>query len=452
MKIIVVGCGKIGRAIVASLSGEGHSIVVVDSDQAAITDVNSIYDVNFVTGSGTDYMSLMEAGADKAELLVATTGSDETNMLCCCFAHRMGAKHTIARIRNPQYNEQSLAFVNQQLGLTYSINPERQVAKELFRMLKLPSALNVETFSGGRFEMVEMRLRDQSPLDNVKLSDMRRKYSANVLVCAVQRGEEVYIPDGSFTLKSGDRVGITAGVDQIQKFLKQLDMQTRQARNVMILGASRTAYYLTGMLLSAGSSVKVIEKDRDRCVEFGNAFKNAVVICGDGAQQELLLEEGLRSMDAFVALTGMDEENILISYYASTQKVSKVIAKVNRPELVPIAQHLGLDSLISPKRITSDILVRYARALNNSLGSNVETLYKLMDDKVEALEFRAQPGLKLLGKPLKQLSFKPNILLAGILRGRKIIIPSGDDCVMSDDRVVVLAAGQQLGDLSDILL
>ena len=454
MNIIIVGCGKIGSTILSSFLAEGHDIVVIDTNPAVISEVSNIYDSMYICGNGVDCDTLSEADVEHAELVVAVTGSDELNMLSCFMARKMGAKHTIARIRNPEYNDKSLSFMRQQLNLSSSINPDLLAAQELFHVLKLPSAINsVEYFSHRNFEMVELVLREDSPLCGLPLMDLRKKYhEAKFLICVVQRGEQVTIPDGRFCLQAGDRIELTAAPNEMAKLLRMIGLQQKQAREVMILGASRMGYYLAKMLLSSGTNVTIIDKNHRRCQEISEKLPSAIVICGDGAQQELLLEEGLRSMDAFISLTGMDEENILISFYASSQGVPKVVAKVNRDELRPIAEKLGLDTLISSRSVSSNILTRYARALQNSLGSNVETLYRLMDGKAEALEFRVQSDFVQLGIPLKDMRIKPGILVAGILRGRKRLIPSGDDCIQAGDRVIVMAAGRQMHDLSDILL
>lgn len=452
MKIVVEGCGKIGITILQSLIAEGHDLVVIDNNPAVIEEITNIYDAIGVCGNGADSDTLSEAGIEKADMFVAVTDSDELNMLSCFIAKRMGAKHTVARIRNPEYNDQSLSFMKQQLGLTMSINPELLAAQELFNILKLPSATKIETFSRRNFEMVELLIKSGSPLDGIRLMDLRQKYKANFLICVVQRGEEVYIPDGNFELHSGDKIGLTATPAEIHRLLKMVGALQKQARNVMILGASRTAYYLGKMLTAGGNSVKVIEKDSKRCTEFCEALPEAVVIHGDGAMQELLYEEGIRSADAFVALTGMDEENILVSFYAMSQNVPKVISKVNRDELTVMAEKLGLDCIVSPQKIIADILVRYARALQNSIGSKVETLYNLMDGKAEALEFKVSPEFPMLQIPLKDMKLKPNILIAGIIRGRKPIIPTGNDMILAGDQVVVIAGGHRLSDLSDIIL
>ncbi len=451
MNITIVGCGKIGATILESLVAEGHDLVAIDSDPAVIAEITNIHDVMGVCGNGADSDTLTEAGIEKTELFVAVTDSDELNMLSCYIARCMGAKHTIARIRNREYNDQSLGFMKQQLGLSMSINPELMAAQELFNILKLPSAIKIETFGRRNFEMVELIIKNNSPLDGVRLIDLRKKYKANFLICVVQRGTDVYIPDGNFELKSGDKIGLTATPAEVQRLLKMIGTLKKQARDVILLGASRTAYYLAKMLINSGNSVKVIEKDRARCVEFCDALPEAVVIQGDSALQELLLEEGIRSTDAFVALTGMDEENILISFYAMSQNVPKVISKVNRDELSNMAEKLGLDCIVSPQKIISDVLVRYARALNNSIGSKVGALYNMMDGKAEALEFDVLPEFPLAQTPLKDMRLKPNILIAGIIRGRKAIIPTGNDTILPGDKVVVIATKQHLQDLSDII-
>ncbi len=451
MKIIIVGCGKIGISIIENLLSDGHDIVTIDNNHTVSEDIGNMYDVMTITGNGADCEILNEAGVEKSDLFISTTASDETNMLSCFLAQKMGAKHTFARIRNPEYNDQSLSFIRQQLGLTASLNPEALAAQELFNILKFPAAINIEKFSGGNLQVLEFKLKAQSALDGLSLSELRQKYASKFLICAVKRDSQTYIPDGNFVLKSGDKIGLMLPPNEIPKLLKILDIANKQARNVIIVGASKTAYYLAKKLLLSGNNVKIIDKEENRCREFAALLPNATVICGDGTEQDLLHEENIDKVDAFVSLTGMDEQNILVSMFANSCNVPKVIPKVNKDELFSLAENLGLDTVISPKRIVSDIISRYARALENSLGSNVETLYKLMDSSVEALEFKVTPDFKGLKTPLKILNIKPNILIAGIIRGRKAIIPNGDDEIISGDRVVVVVSGQKLLDLSDII-
>ncbi len=451
MKIVIVGCGKIGATLVQTLVAEGHDIVVIDSDAAVLASITNVYDVMSICGNGADSDVLIEAQAARADLFICVTGSDEFNMLACFLAKKLGADKTIARIRNPEYNDDSLVFLRENLELSSAINPDKLAAHELFNILKFPSAVKIESFSRRALEMIEIRLKDDSALDGVKLSGLREKYKAQVLVCCVQRGEDVYIPDGNFVLKSGDRIGITATPSELQKFLRQLSVLKKQSRNVMIVGGGVTTRYLAEKLLSIGCEVRIIEQNEERATELCEALSDAVIICANGADQEVLLEEGLHSVDAFVALTGMDEENILLCTFAASHGVEKTIAKVNREEFIPLAEKIGVDTVISPEHIISDVLASYARALQNSLGSNVEMLYKLMDSTVEALEFNVRATEGLTEVPLKELSLKKNVLIAGILREGKTIVPTGDACILPGDRVVVIAAEQKLGDLSDIL-
>ncbi len=451
MKIIVVGCGKIGVTVIESLIAEGHDLVAIDENAETLNELTNIYDLMSVCGNGADSDVLEEAGIRKTDLFIAATGSDNTNMLSCFLAKRMGAAQTIARIRNPEYNDTSLNFLKKELGLSMSINPELLAAQEMYKILKLPSAVKVESFSRRRFEMIELHLKENSPLHGVKLRELRERYKAKFLICVVQRGEEVYIPDGNFVLQAGDKIGLTAQLTEIHKLLREMGLLQKQARNVMILGGSRVSYYLSKLLIAGGSAVTVIERDSALCQELCASLPKATVVHGDGAQQEILLEEDLRSRDAFVALTGMDEENILISIFASSQNVPKVIAKVNRDELAQLAEKLGMDCIVSPKKVITDVVVRYARALQNSMGSKVETLYHLMDGNVEALEFIVSHEFPKQGVPLREMQLKPNILIAGIIRDRESIIPDGNDCIFPNDRVVVVAAERRLQDLADIL-
>ena len=451
MNILIAGCGKIGTAMLADLVSEGHDVTALDSDPAVLSNLSNIYDVMAVCGNIGNCETLGEAGAARTDLFIAATGSDEANLLGCFLAKRMGAAHTIARVRSPEHNERSLRFMKQQLDLSMLINPEMMAAGELCNLLKFPSAVKIETFSRLNFEMVEMKLKPDSALDGVRILDLRNRSRAKFLICVVQRGDDVFIPDGRFVLHGGDRIGITATFTEIQKLLREIGLLQKQCRKVMLLGGSRTAIYLARMLSESGVSVKIIEKDERLSRELCDILPRAVIVQGDGARQELLLEEGLPNQDAFLALTGMDEENILISYFASSLKVPKVISKVNRSELMPLAEQLGLDSLVSPQKIVSDLVVRYARALQDSLDSNIETLYQLMDGKAEALEFVVSAESRLLGVTLRDLPLKPNILIAGIIRNRQAIIPGGDDVILPGDRVVVLAADRKLRDLADIL-
>ncbi|MBQ7645785.1 MAG: Trk system potassium transporter TrkA [Clostridia bacterium] len=451
MKIVIAGCGKIGTTITANLTQEGHDVTVIDSSPDVINKMSDRYDVMCVPGSATDNETLLTADPKSAELFLATTDSDETNMLSCFIAKKLGCPNVIARIRNPEYNADNFGFLRQNLGLTSSINPELLVATEIVNILKFPTAIKVENFSRRNLEMLEISLSPDSELDGMKLIKMREKFKANYLVCVVRRGDDVFIPDGNFVLKSGDVLCVTASPEEIQKLLKMLGMLRKMAKNVIIIGGSKISYYLARRCLKAGISVKIVEIDKKRCDELSVMLPGAKIICGNGAEQELLIEEGIDSADAFVMLTGQDEENILLSLFASMRKVPKVIAKVNLEGMASLARKLGVECIVSTKEITSNVIVGYVRALENSHGSNVETLYKIMDGKAEALEFIIKNNTDIINRPLKALKFKDNILIGGIMRGKKTLIPSGDDVILPGDRVIIVASGQRMNDISDIL-
>ena len=451
MNIIVVGCGKIGTTVLESLVAEGHNVTAVDNRPLPLAEITNVHDVMTVCGNGADCETLADAGAADADLVVAATGSDEVNMLCCHVAKQIGVPNTVARIRKPEFNDTSLIKMKDLLGLSLAINPDRLAATEMYHILRLPAAAKLETFSSGNFEMIEIKLKADSPFVGVPLYELRGKFKAVFLVCVVQRGDEVFIPGGNFVLQDGDRIGITAKHSELQKLLRNMGAKRKQTRKVMILGGSRTSYYLAKRLITAGVDVKIIDKDRPTCEALCELLPQASIICGDGTQQELLLEEGLESMDAFVSLTGLDEQNILLAFFAASHNVHKVIPKVNRRELGELAERLGLDCVVSPRKSIADVLVQHARALENSMGSKVETLYRLMDDGAEALEFEVKDDPRLVNIPLKTLQLKRQVLVAGIQRGREALIPTGDDVILPGDRVVVITAAGRLSDLSDIL-
>ncbi len=454
MKIIVVGCGKIGTHIVGTLAAEGHDVTAVDLSESVIANISDQYDVQTLVGNGTDYDTLQEAGAEDCRLFLAMTTSDETNILCCFLARRMGAHHTVARIENTATSDNELAFIKQQMNISMFLNPSQIVASELFNMLKLPTGMHADYFARRSFEMVEMKLPEESILDGMTLIDMRKKYKGKYLIVAVGRGDDVYVPDGFFRLKSGDRITMNASPAEADRVLSELGYNTIASRSVMILGGSHTAQHLGKMLIELGTTVKIIEGDRDRCRDLCEALPEAIVIHGDGAHGEMLLEEGLANADAFVALTGMDEENILMAIYASTQNVPKTVAKIDRSEFSSLAMKLGLSGQVEPQKLVADLIVRYARAIENAVGNNVETLYKLMGGKAEALEFNVRQGFKKAGVALLNLNgqIKPNILIGGIVRGDQRIIPGPTDSMQVGDRVIVVSAGHTLYDLSDIFV
>ncbi|MHB1152769.1 MAG: Trk system potassium transporter TrkA [Eubacteriales bacterium] len=450
MRIVIIGCGKIGLTLTESLSKEEHDITVVDTNAKVVDNTVNIYDVMGIHGNGANYSVQIEAGVNHADLLVATTSSDEVNMLCCLVAKKVGAKNTIARIRDPEYSKQ-FVFMLDEMGLDMVVNPEYEAASEISRSLRFPSAIKLETFSKGRVEIAELKIMPENLLDGQKLSELNHRYNTKILVCAIQRDNEVIIPSGSFILKEGDRIHFTASHSELASFFKAIGAYQHKLRNVIIIGGGRIAIYLAQQLLETGMSVKIIEMDEKRCFELSELLPKVKVIAGDGTDQSVLMEENIKGADACVAITGIDEENIIVSLYAKNNHVNKVITKVNRSSLIDMLGNIGLDCIISPKQITSTRILRYVRAMQNSKGSRVQTLYRLVNNQVEALEFYVSENNMVTGKILRDLKLKPNLLISVIIRQNKIIFPGGNDYIEKGDNVIVVTANERLRDLNDIL-
>ena len=451
MKVMISGCGRIGTAILESLIKEQHQIVVVDTNPKVIESISNKFDVLGIVGNGASYQTLLTAGADKVDLFISVTASDEFNMLSCFVAKKMGAKNTVARIRNSEYNNDSFEFVKKELGINVIINPELLTAQTIFNILGLPSATNVESFSSSETEMIELTVLENSKIIGVPLYELRKKYKQNFLVCLVQRESEVYIPNGAFTLQAGDKIGLFAEKSQTHKLLSEFGLEIKPIKSVMIVGASKTAYYLSKLLTSAKLDVKVIDNNLAKCESFSKEIDGVSVTLGDGTSQDLLNEEGINKTDAFVALTGKDEQNVLMSIYSKNKDVKKVITKISRDEIFDISNDLGLDTVITSKLLVANVLVRYARALENSKGSKIETLYSLFSGLAEASEFEVLKDFKFTGVALKDLKLSKSTLIAGIIRNRQIIIPGGDDVILSGDKVIVITAGKSLMELDDII-
>lgn len=452
MKVVVAGCGKIGLTIIESLIKEKHDILCIDTNQEVINEVINAYDVMTICGNAISYDVLKEAGMEKTELFIAVTNSDESNILSCFTAKKLGATQTVARIRNSEYTPESLGFIKESLGISMSINPEKLTAEAIYNILKLPSAIKVETFTNRSFEIVELIIKKGSKINGLSLIELRKKIFQNFLITVLQRGEEVFIPRGNTKLLEGDKICVVALVEDMHKVLCSLGFLQKESKDVIVLGGSKTAHYLTQMLAKGHTSVKIIEKNKLRCEELCETLpSNVDVICGDGMSQDILLEEGISTTDAMVALTGGDEENILISFYAMNQNVPKVISKVNRPALSEIAEKLGLDCIVSPRQIIADLLVRYARGLKATEGSKVETLYSLMDGDAEALEFVVMEDFEYANVPLKDMKIKSDVLIAGIIRDKKAFTPGGDDVISVGDKVIIISKGESLYGLSEII-
>ncbi len=450
MKIVVIGCGKIGFTLIEHLVNEKHEVIVVDKVQRVVSNTVNKLDVIGLCGNGASIDIQIEAGVPSSDLVIACTNSDELNLLCCLFAKTLGVPYTVARVRNPEYINQ-IQLIRNKLGISLSINPEYVTALEIFRMLRFPSALEIDTFSNGNVELVGFKVAQDSPLNGLALKNFPEQFDVRVLVCVVQRGGDALIPSGDFVIQSGDILHIAASHSDIEEFFRKLGILKKGAQTVILIGGSRIAYYLAEMLIDVGVHVKIIESDNSRCIELCELLPKAIVISGDGADQDVLFEEGLDYTDSIVALTGSDEENIIISMFSSIHGVSKVITKVSRPSLSGLVSAAGLDSVVSPREITANLMLQYVRALQNSVGSNIETLHKLVDGKVEALEFAVREDSKVIGIPLKDLDIRKNILLACITRNGEIIIPKGNTTILKGDNVIIVTTNEGLDDIADIL-
>lgn len=450
MKIIIVGCGKVGLTLAEQLNNEGHDITVIDKDGIKLRTVTDNIDVMGVEGNGAIYQVQIEAGIKNADLLVATTNSDELNMLCCLIAKKAGNCHTIARVRNPEYSNE-IRYIAEELNLSMSINPELAAATEISRLIRFPSAIKIDPFANGRAELMKFIIPEDSILNNMQVYEVVPRLHCTILICAVERGQEVIIPGGSFTLKSGDKISFVGSQSEVTEFFHQIGIAQNTIKTAMFVGGGKITYYLAKMLEHTRIKVKIIEQDLKRCNELSELLPKAMIIHGDGTDQQLLLEEGICQTEAFAALTGFDEENIMLSLYASSLSKAKLITKINRIAFEEVIQQLNLGSIIYPKLITADSIIRYVRAMQNSVGSNVETLYKIAANKAEALEFRVGNEPSIIGTPLEKLSFKDNLLVACINRSGKIIIPRGKDTIEKGDTVIIVTTHSGLNDLKDIL-
>lgn len=449
MYIIIVGLGKLGSTLTKQLSTEGHDIVVVDPDNSVVSSTVDAYDVMGICGNGATYEVLKEAGAAKAKLIIAATGSDELNILCCLFAKHMGTENTIARVRNPDYAGQS-QFLRNDLGISMTVNPEYETANEISRIIRFPSAANLDSFAGGRVEIARVRIHSDNPLCDMPIHEMRKK--AKVIICAVQRNDSVFIPSGDFVLRCDDVISITGTRAELSSFMKQTGVYKQKIKNVMIVGGGRIAYYLAKLLSDTGRNIKLIELNDERCQHMSDMLDDVTVIHGDGTDQDILEEQCIDGQDALIALTGIDEENIIVSMYAESKGVNKVITKVNRHSY-SILNDIGLETVVSPQIVAGNLVTRYVRALHNSAGnSQIQTLYKLVGGKVEAAEFIVPEDAGYLNIPFKELELMPNLLIGCIIRNGKIIFPGGDDVMKANDSVIVVTAGRIIEDLHDIFM
>lgn len=451
MYIVIIGSGKVGQILTEYLSSEEHDIVVIDTIQNKIEDAVHQYDVLGLCGNGANYDILLEAGVNKADVVIAVTASDELNILAGLMAKQMGAKHLIARVRNPDYLKQR-EFFRDQLGFSMIINPEAEAANEIRRMIMFPSAMKVESFAKGKVELIEVKLNRGNKAIGIKLSELRKITKSYILICAVSRGEDVIIPSGDFMLEEEDHLYITGTHKDLSAFCLDIGVYKDKIKNVIIVGGSRIAYYLARQLSVQGIKVKIIEQNHERCLDLAQRFPYATIIEGDGSDEEILLEEGVESTDAFVCLTGLDEENIILSLAVKELGVKKAIAKINRTSLASIVDKIGVDNVVSPKSIVASQIIGYLRAQSNDdENGSVQTLYKIVNDQVEALEFVVTSKFKYVSKRLMDMKLKNNVLVAGISRGNKMIVPKGQDTIELNDHIIIVTKGSNFKNLNDII-
>ncbi len=450
MKIVIIGAGKVGYALAQQLSTENHDIIVIDNDFAALTHADDTLDVMCIKGNGASVQILKEAKISDSDLLIAVTNEDELNMICCVIGKKLGVKHTIARIRNTDYSNDEHEMLKKELELDMVINPEMDAAAEIFRLLQLPQAANVETFAHNLLEMVEFRVLELDPIINMDIQSVMKKLPTSVLFCAVKNNNKLIIPKGDYVFSQDDVVYVIGERANITKFFKYLGRTSHKTKNVTIIGGSRITIYLTWLLQEIGMDVKIIEINKERCIYLNEETPKALIIQGDGTDQDVLDNENINYADAFVALTDRDEENLISSLYAYQCEVPKVILKINRLNYIPIVKKLGLDSIISPKQTTANYIIRYVRALDNSFGSAVDKLYKILDGEAEVAEFTANSTTRELGMKFKNIALKKDVIIAAIVRNKKIIIPFGNDYIEEGDKVIVVAKSGFLFDLNDI--
>ncbi len=450
LNIIIVGCGKVGSTLVEQLCREGHDITIIDTNSSRIQELTNLYDIMGLAGNGASYSVQVEAGIKNTDLLIAVTGSDELNLLCCTIARQVADCATIARVRNPDYSKE-VGYLRQKLGLAMVINPELEAAREIARILYLPTALEVNPFAHGQAELIKFKIPQGNALDGLSITQLDQTIPIKVLICALEREGHVHIPSGNYVLQAGDIISFVAPRTKVRGFLSNIAIKTHRVKNTMIIGGGKAAYYLATQLLHMGISVKIIEQNKARCEELSLLLPKAIIINGDGTDGELLKEAGIAHVESFVPLTGIDEENIMLSLHAGEVSNAKVITKVNRTTFKNVINSLDLGSVIYPRQITSEAIIAYVRAKSDSKNNNIETLYHLFDSQVEAIEFRVDSPSDVTNIPLKDLKTKDQVLVAFINRNGTIIIPSGQDSILVGDTVMVVTTHTGFDDLQDIL-
>lgn len=451
MKIIIIGAGKVGCAIAKGLSGEKHDVVIVDRNSDVVNKLVNELDILGVVGDGSLATDLHEADVERADLVIAVTRSDQTNLLCCLVAKALGAKHTVARVREPAYSEQ-FEFMRASLGIDMLVNSDGETADEIARHLRYPNAEHVESFGRGRVDLVAIRITEGLPEEGVILSDLVKKFRLKMLVCVIEREGDVIIPDGRTTVLPGDVVYFTGDYHTVNAVFDKLGVGDVDIKSMIIIGGSRIGLYLAKLLLGIGIQVKIIESDRARCDFLATELPRATIVRGDGSDKALLVEEGIDRVGSFVTLTGSDELNMLLSLFAKSHGVAKVITKVSSGSFVDLTGPLELGTVVSPRRVMSDKIIKYTRSLQVPKSDSVRSLYRIVDEKAEAIEFALTDNPAFIGKSLRELRFKKNVIIAGITRGREVIIPDGSTTIEKDDRIIVISAGYRFAQPEELLL
>ena len=451
MNIIIVGCGTIGKKLAEQLNGEGNNVTVIDVVREKVKGISTKLDIMSVVGNGAMRSVQKEAGVDNADLLIAVTGSDELNLLCCVVARKSGNCATIAQVKDPAYSSE-LQYLKDELGLSMVINPEQEAAEEIARVLRFPSALNIETFAKGKVELLKFRIPDGCTLSGMSVKDVIVQLKCNVLICTVERDGEAFIPKGDFVFRDKDVISMIAPHRSAQQFFDKIRLFSNAVKDVMIVGGGNITHYLCNTLTDSGISLKVIEKNSERTDVLAVALPKADVINSDESDRDILLEEGLANAGAFVALTDGDEENIFLSLFAKSIGKGKIVTKIDRPDFDDVTSRLDLDSTIYPRNITANMITRYVRAMSNAKGTNVETLYSIINGEVEAAEFIIKEGFSQADVPISDLKLKENVLIASIIRNRKVIIPRGNDVIKEGDSVIIVTKMLALHDFTDVLM
>ena len=450
-RIIVVGAGKVGKTITRRLTDEGHNLVVIDRSESKLEELSNQCDCMLLTGSGASHQTLEEAGITDSDLMIAVTDSDELNLLCCTIAKQFNPDiSTIARVRNPDYGNE-IPYLMNRLAIDRIINPEFEAAVDAARLLFLPAAISINSFAHGTAEIVKIEIPEGSILDEKSIAYLGKNITNDLVIVGVERDGELTIPNGDFVLKSGDVISFVSSRKVCIQFLKKIGFNSRSVHNTMIIGGGKSAYYLADQLLKSGIYVKIIEKSHARCEELSVLLPKAMVIHGDGTETGVLEEAGIATTDALVALTGIDEENIMLTLHAKQVSKAKVVTKINRITFTKVINNLNLGSVIYPKYITAENIITYVRAKQASIGSNVETMYQLQDGQAEAVEFKVKDTPSINGIPLKDLKLRPGVIVSFIIHDGQLIIPTGTDCISEGDNVMIVTSHKGFTDLTDIL-